>query len=66
MRRLFLKFTVLLGLSLFVGCGQNYSEQEFGTIVKGLPKIEGIDKPYDMPELGPPLPANFNPRNPPR
>jgi hypothetical protein len=64
MRNFFIGITVFFVLPLLVGCGQNISEQELGTIVEGVPEVEGADKPYEMPELGPPLPADFNPRSP--
>lgn len=54
MRRLCYAGSVLTVLLLFGGCGPNLNSKEFGTIVKGIPHIEGADKPYPLPELGPP------------
>ena len=54
MRRLFYGIIALLALPLFVGCGPNLSSKDFGTIVEGIPQVKGADKPFEMPELGPP------------
>ena len=47
---------LLFILSLLVaGCGPEVSKEELGTITSGIPKVAGADKPYQMPQLGPPL-----------
>jgi hypothetical protein len=48
-------FTVgFLGLFALSGCEQKPSPEVLGTVVEGVPKVEGADKPFEMPELGPP------------
>jgi hypothetical protein len=42
-------------LPLVTGCGPALSKTDLGTVVFEVPKVEGADKPYLMPELGPPL-----------
>ncbi|MBN1395521.1 MAG: hypothetical protein JW959_10895 [Pirellulales bacterium] len=47
-------FCGLLLLSIIcVGCGPELSERDLGTVVEGVPKVDGADKPYPMPQLGP-------------
>jgi hypothetical protein len=48
-----LGFLVLL-MSLG-GCGSQLSKSDLGTVVFEVPKIVGVDEPYQMPQLGPPL-----------
>ena len=38
-----------------VGCGDPpLDPQEYGQVTRGLPEIEGADKNYPLPQLGPP------------
>ena len=46
-------FVVLL--VVLEGCGPELSKSDLGTVVFEVPKVAGSDKPYAMPELGPPL-----------
>lgn len=62
MQRLFYAVLVLAAISMFWGCGPNLSSKDFGTVVEGVPKVAGAEKPFDMPELGPPLPEDYRPR----
>lgn len=36
-----------------VGCGPELSDRDLGTVVEEVPKVDGADKPYHMPQLGP-------------
>lgn len=51
-----MRYSLLLSMFLLLlcGCGPELSEHELGTVVNELPKVEGADKPYPMPQLGPP------------
>jgi hypothetical protein len=62
MRRLLYVFLALVAIPIFGGCGTNLSSQEFGTVVEGIPQVQGADKRFEMPELGPPLPDDFRPK----
>jgi hypothetical protein len=48
MRYLLLAMAVLL-----LGCGQELSERELGNVKYELPKVQGVDEPYKMPQLDP-------------
>jgi hypothetical protein len=41
-------------LGILGGCGPAVSQNDLGTVVYGLPIVAGADKPYPMPQLGPP------------
>jgi hypothetical protein len=62
MWRLLYASLVLAAFPIFGGCGPNLSSKDFGTVVEGIPKVEGADKPFEMPELGPPLPEDYRPK----
>jgi hypothetical protein len=47
-----LLFCLLIAFGI-AGCGPAISEKDMGTIIYEVPKVEGADKPYEMPELGP-------------
>lgn len=55
-------FSLLMGcaITLFVvgGCGPRVLPEDLGQVVFEVPDVPGADKPYDMPELGPPLPRS--------
>ena len=53
MRWLFGFLLCLLNIMGISGCGPAISEKEMGTIIYEVPRVEGADKPYEMPELGP-------------
>jgi hypothetical protein len=38
------------------GCGPALSQSDLGKVVTDLPQVAGADKPYQIPQLGPPLP----------
>jgi hypothetical protein len=52
MRRQFvlILFSLFIGI-LALGCGMSLSNGEKGTELKEIPKVEGADKPYEMPKL---------------
>lgn len=56
MRQLFFGVVALLTLPLLWGCGPNLSSKDYGTVVEGIPQVQGADKPFEMPKLGPPPP----------
>jgi hypothetical protein len=60
MRQLFCGIMVLSALLITGGCGPNLSSREFGTIAEGVPQVPGADKPFEMPELGPPPPEDVH------
>jgi hypothetical protein len=62
MRQLLYAALALAAIPIFWGCGPNLSSNEFGTVVEGIPKVAGADKPFEMPELGPPLPEDYRPK----
>jgi hypothetical protein len=43
-------------LAILGGCGPELSKNDLGTVLSDLPQVAGLDKPYPMPQLGPPLP----------
>lgn len=45
---------LVIALLFLSGCGRSADSREFGTIVEGIPRVEGADKPFEMPKLGPP------------
>lgn len=47
-----LLFCLLIAFGI-AGCGPVISEKDMGTIIYEVPKVEGADKPYEMPALGP-------------
>lgn len=52
--RVILGFCGLLTVSTcLVGCGPELSDRDLGTVVEEVPKVDGADKPYHMPQLGP-------------
>ena len=48
-----LGFLILL-LSI-AGCGPELSKSDLGVVVFEVPKVAGSDRPYQMPQLGPPV-----------
>lgn len=42
-------------LAILGGCGPELSKNDLGTVVDEEPKLAGSDKPYPMPQLGPPI-----------
>ena len=48
-----LSYLVVLLVTLG-GCGRELSKTDLGTVVFEIPKVAGADKPYPMPQLGPP------------
>jgi hypothetical protein len=58
MRQIFYGILVMLALPFIGGCGPHLSSKECGTIVEGVPQVPGADKPFEMPELGPPPPED--------
>jgi hypothetical protein len=40
------------------GCGPELSKSDLGTVSYEEPKIPGADRPYEMPQLGPPVDAH--------
>jgi hypothetical protein len=40
------------------GCGPAVSREELGTVLEQIPKVAGAQRPFPMPELGPPIPAS--------
>jgi hypothetical protein len=52
--------SLIVGLTA-LGCGTTPSKEEMGTIVKDIPKVEGADKPYEMPQLVKPTPEEDDP-----
>jgi hypothetical protein len=54
MRGLLLGAVALLTIPFIEGCGQNLASKDFGTVVDGIPHVEGADQPFEMPKLGPP------------
>jgi hypothetical protein len=48
----------ILILFLAGGCEQKLPSKDFGTIVDGIPQVQGADKPFEMPLLGPPPPED--------
>ena len=49
------RLSVLVFLVVLGGCGPELSKQDLGTVVFEVPKVAGADKPYEMPQLGPPI-----------
>ena len=47
-----LAISILL-ISAFSGCRPSGPSEEMGTVVQEVPAVEGADKPYVIPELGP-------------
>jgi len=45
-----------LASPLLWGCGPSVDEDDLGTVVEEVPEVPGSDKPFEMPELGPPPP----------
>ncbi len=46
---------ILLLAAALPGCGPAVPRDELGTVVYEIPKVEGADKPYQLPpEAGPP------------
>ena len=58
MRKLLYEVIAVLTVSLLGGCGPNLSSKDYGTIVEGIPHVKGADKPFEMPQLGPPPPED--------
>jgi hypothetical protein len=58
MRRYLLRFAILTLVPLFGGCGEKLPPKEFGNIVEGVPRVQGADRPFEMPELGPAPPED--------
>jgi hypothetical protein len=54
MRGLLFGAVATVAISVLPGCGRSVDSREFGTIVQGIPQVEGADKPFEMPKLGPP------------
>jgi hypothetical protein len=54
MRGLLFGAVAMAVVSFLSGCGRNVDSREFGTIVQGIPRVEGAETPFEMPELGPP------------
>jgi hypothetical protein len=56
MRWRFSLFALLTSLMLLclAGCGPKLSKQDLGTVVFEVPKVAGAQKPYQLPQLGPP------------
>jgi hypothetical protein len=51
-----LQFVVLAAfLAILGGCGPELSQSDLGTVLKEVPQVAGADKPYVMPQLGPPV-----------
>jgi hypothetical protein len=46
---------LLILLVAVPGCGPELSKTDLGHVVSEPPKAEDADKPYPMPQLGPPL-----------
>ena len=44
----------LMALLLLGGCGPELSKSDLGTVVFEVPKVAGVEEPYQMPQLGPP------------
>jgi hypothetical protein len=44
-------------LAILGGCGPELSKSDLGTVLSDLPKVADADKPYPMPQLGPPSAA---------
>lgn len=49
------RLAALIVLMCLTGCGPELSQQDLGHVVYEVPKVAGADKPYPMPELGPPV-----------
>lgn len=49
------RFSLLLLLVSLAGCGPALSKSDLGTVGFEVPKVAGAEKPYPMPQLGPPL-----------
>ena len=47
-------FGLLFFVVLLAGCGPELSKTDLGTVVYNIPKVAGVDEPYQMPQLGPP------------
>ena len=46
---------ILILLALSAGCGPKLSQSDLGAITYDeAPKVKGADKPYPLPQLGPP------------
>jgi hypothetical protein len=55
-QRFFMRSLLSLILGVLVtlattGCGSLMSSKDLGTVVNEIPKVEGADKPYEMPQL---------------
>jgi hypothetical protein len=48
------RIALLVLLVSLGGCGPELSKSDLGTVPFEDPKIPGADKPYEMPQLGPP------------
>lgn len=49
------QFSLLLLMVSLAGCGPALSKSDLGTVSFEVPKVAGSEKPYLMPQLGPPL-----------
>jgi hypothetical protein len=53
----------MIVLMPLAGCGPELSQQDLGHVVFELPKVADTDKPYPMPQLGPPVEWKQDPFN---
>jgi len=53
----------LIIIFVFLGCEPTKPSKDMGTIIYEVPKVEGADKPYEMPELDPPSAKDTNTDN---
>lgn len=47
--------TMLLTAPLLNGCESASPPSDLGSVVFEVPRVQGADEPYPMPQLGPPL-----------
>ncbi len=56
-RRAAAGLAILLGVGL-AGCEPQLNPEQYGQVIYKLPQIEGIDRPYPLPELEEPAPKS--------
>ncbi|MGD0655548.1 MAG: hypothetical protein ABSA16_14495 [Thermoguttaceae bacterium] len=55
-----LLFGLLIALTV-IGCGPAVSSKDMGTIIYEIPRVQGADKPYELPQIITPHKEDANP-----
>jgi hypothetical protein len=61
-----MRWLLVLLLNLLItltvtGCGPAVSSKDMGTIIYEIPRVQGADKPYELPKIITPREENTNP-----